>query len=199
MIRQQKRQRQTHQPLAVALDAVAVEVLDGDVLRLEGAGAELAVDEALVHRPEPALAEEVAGGEVLGRRLELVQGEGVQVRLRQRPRQVLQRQRPEVHRPPPPQRRPLPCFLLRLLPSPPKARKQPPRHASPVDARKLFDRCSARPINQRSQESSPPEKKASQESSAAELVLRFELGEGEMAREVYKEEVGGFGLDQMQL
>jgi len=64
----------------VPLDAVAleVEVLDGDVLGLEEARAEVGVDEALVDRAEAALAEEVGGGEVLGGGLELVQREGVQ-------------------------------------------------------------------------------------------------------------------------
>jgi len=88
----------------VALDAVAVEVLDGDVLRLEPR-AEPPVDEALVDGAEPALAEEVGGGEVLGGGLELVQREGVQLRGLQLPRQVLQRQRPQVRRAQPPQRR----------------------------------------------------------------------------------------------
>ena len=107
----------TYQPLAVALDAVAVEVLDGDVLRLEPR-AESAVDESLVDGAEPALAEEVGGGEVLGGGLELVQREGVQLGGLQLPRQVLQRQRPQVRRAQPPQRR---------LPAGAPARRRPLR------------------------------------------------------------------------
>jgi len=88
----------------VSLRPVGVEVLDGDVLRLEPR-AEASVDEALVDGAEPALAEEVGGGEVLGGGLELVQREGVQLGGLQLPRQVLQRQRPQVRRAQPPQRR----------------------------------------------------------------------------------------------
>lgn len=109
--------RRTYQPLAVSLDAVAVEVevLDGHLLRGE-ARAEGAADGALVDGAEAALAEEVGGGEVLGDGLELVQGEGVQAGGGQRPRQVLQRQRPQVHhRAPPPRPRRRPRLMLRLL------------------------------------------------------------------------------------
>jgi hypothetical protein len=134
----------TYQPLAVPLDAVAleVEVLDGNVLRLEPR-AEATVDEALVDGAEPALAEEVGGGEVLGGRLELVQREGVQPGGLQLPRQVLQRQRPQVRRAQPPQLR-LPAaagalarlllllLLRRLLAAAPEAPQQalPQPHAA---------------------------------------------------------------------
>jgi hypothetical protein len=49
-----------YQPLLVALRALEVEQLDGDGLRLPYAGLDPLIDPALVHGPEPALANEVA-------------------------------------------------------------------------------------------------------------------------------------------
>jgi hypothetical protein len=94
------------QPLAVPLRPVGVEVLHGHVLRRELPGAEPLVEEALVDGAEPALADEVAAGEVARRGPELRQGEGVQARGGQRPRQVVRRQRPQPRRraPHPPHR-----------------------------------------------------------------------------------------------
>jgi hypothetical protein len=74
------------------------EVFDGDVLRLDLPRPEPVVEEALVHGPEPALADEVAAREPARRRLELRQRERVQPRRRQRPRQVVQRQRAKPRR-----------------------------------------------------------------------------------------------------
>lgn len=68
-----------HQPLPEALIAVRVEDLDGDGLGAKAQPA-LVVDEALVHRPEPALPEEVDGREVAGHEPELGECEDVKIR-----------------------------------------------------------------------------------------------------------------------
>jgi len=110
----------TYQPLAVALRPVGVEVLDGDVLRLDLPGPEPPVEEALVDGAEPALADEVAAGESPRGGAQLRLREGVQARGRQRPRQVVQRQRPQPRR-----RAQHPPHRLLLVPAPGRRRLRP--------------------------------------------------------------------------
>ncbi|CAA7400770.1 unnamed protein product [Spirodela intermedia] len=62
----------SYQPFAVALVALLVEQLHGHLLRLQPRP-ELLVHEPLVHRPEAALSDEMAAGEVLRHRLQLRQ------------------------------------------------------------------------------------------------------------------------------
>jgi hypothetical protein len=82
----------TYQPLLVPLRALGVPQLDGDLLRLEPRLGALGHG-APVHGPEPSFPEEVAVHEPLGRRLEVADGEHVQVRPGERHRQVLVRRR----------------------------------------------------------------------------------------------------------
>jgi hypothetical protein len=81
----------------VALRALEVEQLDGDGLRLPYAGLDPLIDPALVHGPEPALADEVAHREVPRRCPELLDRErhhvGCQPRQRQRHVLLLRRRR----------------------------------------------------------------------------------------------------------
>jgi hypothetical protein len=80
------------QPLLVALRALGVPQLDGDLLRAEPRLGALGHG-APVHGAEPALAQEVAVHEPLRRRLQLPHREHMQVRPGQRHRQVLVRRR----------------------------------------------------------------------------------------------------------
>ena len=66
------------EPLAVALEARGVELLDGDGLGVE-ARAHAGVHEALVHGAEAALAQQEAAGEVVRHAAELAEAERVQL------------------------------------------------------------------------------------------------------------------------
>jgi hypothetical protein len=91
-----------YQPFLVALGALGIPELDGDGLRAE-ARLDAVADEALVDRPEAALAEEVAGDEPAGGVAELGDGEDVEVGPHQRHRQVLVRRPRQVRERQPPQ------------------------------------------------------------------------------------------------
>lgn len=68
------------QPLPVALKALFIEDLDGHRERFQP-HPHILINVALVHSPEASLAQDVVGPEALGDGLELVEGEGDDVRV----------------------------------------------------------------------------------------------------------------------
>jgi hypothetical protein len=92
--------RDLGQPLLVPLEALLLELLDGHHPAHAGLrrGQRHLVDPALVHAPEPALAQVRVGAEALGRRAEVVHSERFQPAVVQAPRRRIMIKFPAGHR-----------------------------------------------------------------------------------------------------